>query len=219
MTSASDEEAGLFSRQVAAGAEDHLEGDDAVELFLAGLVDDAHAAASDFGQDFVARHLGWRVVGRAAAEGVQCQGRPFFFDKGVVNERGVAGTQTGLGDGATHGANEEGRTVCPRRGVGQRPAVAAGAGQVRVHETEPWAGGGTSCGGSMAYFAGMRRRLRVGRVQAESRRLGRLDLTRSRLLTWLRDRMVRWFLDEGRLLGRLGSVWQFAFSPVRGGGE
>ena len=38
---------------VAAG-QDHLEGDDAVEPELAGLVDDAHAAAAQLAQDLVA---------------------------------------------------------------------------------------------------------------------------------------------------------------------
>jgi 2-polyprenyl-6-methoxyphenol hydroxylase-like FAD-dependent oxidoreductase len=50
-----------------------------------------------------------------------------------------------------------------------------------------------------------RRRSRVARVQAESRRLG-LALTRSRAAAWVRNRLVRWFVDEGRFLGGLGRL-------------
>ena len=39
---------------VAAG-QDHLEGDEAVEADLPGLVDDAHAAAAELAEDLVAR--------------------------------------------------------------------------------------------------------------------------------------------------------------------
>jgi hypothetical protein len=36
--------------------EDHLEGDETIQLHLAGAIDDAHAAASELTQDLVARH-------------------------------------------------------------------------------------------------------------------------------------------------------------------
>ena len=51
------EETGVFRRSVAAIVQDHLEGDDAVELELAGLVDDAHAAAAQLAKDLIAGHL------------------------------------------------------------------------------------------------------------------------------------------------------------------
>jgi 2-polyprenyl-6-methoxyphenol hydroxylase-like FAD-dependent oxidoreductase len=50
-----------------------------------------------------------------------------------------------------------------------------------------------------------RRRRRVDRVQADSRRLGWLALTLTRAVAWVRDQLVR-FLDEGRLLGSLGRL-------------
>ena len=45
----------LLGAGVVAG-QDHLQGDDAVERELPGLVDDAHAAAAQLAQDFVAGH-------------------------------------------------------------------------------------------------------------------------------------------------------------------
>jgi 2-polyprenyl-6-methoxyphenol hydroxylase-like FAD-dependent oxidoreductase len=53
-----------------------------------------------------------------------------------------------------------------------------------------------------------RRRRRVDRVQNESRRLGRLALTRSRMIAWIRDRYVHWFVDERGLLGSLGRLME-----------
>ena len=54
-----------------AAAQDHLEGDEAVEAELAGLVDDAHAAAAQLAQHLVAgdgrRRKGGRASGRSSA--------------------------------------------------------------------------------------------------------------------------------------------------------
>ena len=46
-------EAGHVARRGQLALQDHLEGDDAVEADLPGLVDDAHAAAGDLLQQFV----------------------------------------------------------------------------------------------------------------------------------------------------------------------
>jgi hypothetical protein len=70
---------------VAAG-EDHLQGDDAVEFQMAGLVDDAHAAAAEFAEDLVTRQALGCGSGRRAAVSLQ----------GVAERRGRFPCRQGL---------------------------------------------------------------------------------------------------------------------------
>src|SRR5438477_374209 len=64
----------VLRRGVGAGQE-HLEGDDAVELQVAGLVDDAHAAAPQLAEDLVARHGRQRPPGGGGrGEGLVAEG-------------------------------------------------------------------------------------------------------------------------------------------------
>ena len=80
--------------------QDHLQGDGAVESDLAGLVDDAHAAAAEFAQDLVAREC--RVVTQGGSRGCVAIRR---HDK--VGRRDVAGEirrgPPGFGLGAAPG--------------------------------------------------------------------------------------------------------------------
>ena len=147
------EETGVFRRSVAAIVQDHLEGDDAVELELAGLVDDAHAAAAQLAKDLIAGHL--RRVAAGAGEGAQTHRR--LVARQGVRRGPIVFAQSGRGDRTAHGTNEKGGRA--DAGVGERPAVATGAREMRVHRFPsalgdragggPWAGG-SSCDVIMA---------------------------------------------------------------------
>jgi hypothetical protein len=62
-----DAEAFQLGSAGVAARQDHLQGDDAIELEMPSLVNNAHAAAAQFGEHFVARHrsaLSYHGAGR-----------------------------------------------------------------------------------------------------------------------------------------------------------
>jgi hypothetical protein len=58
--------------------EEHLESDDAVEGFVARLIDNTHAAAAKHTQDLISGHLG-KFIGRERL--VRCEGDGFLRRK------------------------------------------------------------------------------------------------------------------------------------------
>ena len=129
--------------------EDHLEGDDAVQCRLAGLVDDPHAAAAEFAQDFESGHDGQdddptlrprRRVGRGiarldgGADGIEMKG-------GRVGARGVEIAR----DAVRFGAGRRERDGLPAAGAdherigveGDLPGVEAANAPVRPPHRHP----------------------------------------------------------------------------------
>ena len=114
--------------------EDHLEGHQAFEPDLAGLVDDAHAAAAQFAENFIARHGGpiLRGSGRSDRRGVSrgpgagCSGgdgmgRKCDIDRG--HRRDSGGT---TGDDAPQWGQRHSLPAHPGRAVSRLPQPTQG---------------------------------------------------------------------------------------------
>ena len=69
-------EAGQLLRAGVVARQDHLQGDDPVQLHLPGLVDHAHAAAAQLAEDLVAGHDGPRRGTRPGPVARESRPRP-----------------------------------------------------------------------------------------------------------------------------------------------
>ena len=88
--SASARKRGSSSDSASAPSRQHLQGDQALELYLAGLVDDTHAAATQLLQDLVPGH-NWQVwprhgpiIGRFRCRGLRVEECAGFSSQGAV---------------------------------------------------------------------------------------------------------------------------------------
>ena len=79
------------ARAGVAAAADHLQGDQAVQAALPGLVDDAHAAPAELAEDLVAGQFRQRDYGRRNVVIARLPGRSGGGERGDRSERKLGG--------------------------------------------------------------------------------------------------------------------------------